>query len=234
MGAEPAWALLSLSMPSCGRALARGIRRAACTRLPRRTASRWSAAIPSRARLSSRSRSLGFVPPAAALKRSGARAGDVVYVSGTPGEAAAGLELLGRGAAGFDSSDPRVRRFLHAEPRLAARAGRCADSPRRPWTFPTDCSATCASCRSERRRRAARPRAPADRRPCSPRTTIARECERFVLHGGDDYELLFTVPAGRVRASMRDRARRRHRSACASGRDRGGPSVQCLRDGRIE
>ena len=42
---------------------------------------------------------LGFVPHTAALRRDGAKPGDLLYVSGTPGVAAAGLELLQSGSA---------------------------------------------------------------------------------------------------------------------------------------
>ena len=117
MGATPAWALLSLSLPepdeawlggfaaglyalaeSCGVALVGGD----TVRGPRVVTIT----------------ALGFVEPGRALLRSGARPGDLVYVSGWPGEAAAGLEALRRGdASGPD--DPLVRRYRFAEPRLA-------------------------------------------------------------------------------------------------------------------
>jgi thiamine-monophosphate kinase len=49
-----------------------------------------------------------------ALLRSGAQAGDTIYVTGTVGDAAAGLELLQRG----ESNDALVQRFLRPTARI--------------------------------------------------------------------------------------------------------------------
>src|SRR5690606_35852155 len=51
------------------------------------------------------------------LRRDGAQPGDLVYVSGMPGEAAAGLELLKHSRGG--DSQHLVQRFLRPTPRLA-------------------------------------------------------------------------------------------------------------------
>ena len=56
----------------------------------------------------------GEVEHGEALLRSGARAGDGIYVTGTLGDAAAGLELLQRG----DEDDVLVQRFLRPTPRI--------------------------------------------------------------------------------------------------------------------
>ena len=56
----------------------------------------------------------GEVEHGEALLRSGARAGDGIYVTGTLGDAAAGLELLQRG----DENDVLVQRFLRPTPRI--------------------------------------------------------------------------------------------------------------------
>jgi thiamine-monophosphate kinase len=140
---------------------------------------------------------LGFVPPAEALRRSGARIGDAVYVSGTPGVAAAGLELLRAGRAGFDSQDPRVRRFLRAEPRLAL--GRAL---RGVATAAMDIS---DGLLGDLRKLAAASGVGAvldlETLPLAgvhAAGTSPAAAERLVLHGGDDYELLFTVPAAAI------------------------------------
>ena len=118
MGAEPAWALLSLSMPRSDERwladFADGLYE---------LAERHGVALVGGDTVSGplvvTIEVLGFVPPAQALRRSGASAGDLIIVSGAPGVAAAGLEELHSGRATFESKDARVRRFLRAEPRLA-------------------------------------------------------------------------------------------------------------------
>jgi thiamine-monophosphate kinase len=142
---------------------------------------------------------LGFVPPAAALRRSGARAGDLLFVSGAPGVAAAGLEELQSGRATLESEDARVRRFLRAEPRLAL--GRALRG------FATAAMDVSDGLLGDLGKLASSSRVGAcidlERLPLAPElaTYPLAERERLVLHGGDDYELLFTLPAehlGRV------------------------------------
>ncbi|MCC7417370.1 MAG: thiamine-phosphate kinase [Acidobacteria bacterium] len=58
---------------------------------------------------------IGTVKRRQALTRAGARAGDDIYVSGTIGAAAAGLQALRRAAAPASSA---VARFLYPEPRV--------------------------------------------------------------------------------------------------------------------
>lgn len=69
---------------------------------------------------------LGTVASGAMLPRTGARAGDLVYVSGTIGDAALGLQLrLGEtappwsGALAAADRDHLLDRYLHPQPRLA-------------------------------------------------------------------------------------------------------------------
>lgn len=56
----------------------------------------------------------GDVEEGGALLRSGARTGDTIFVTGTVGDAAAGLELLGRG----ERDDFLIRRFLRPRARI--------------------------------------------------------------------------------------------------------------------
>jgi thiamine-monophosphate kinase len=137
---------------------------------------------------------LGTVPAGQAIRRSGAAPGDLLYVSGTPGDAAAGLAIL----LSLQADSPAVhdqallQRFLFPEPRvelglqlrgvasacidvsdgLAADAGRLAAA--------SGCQAIIDA--------GALPLSDALRARCSDGQALS-----FALRGGDDYELCFTV-----------------------------------------
>jgi thiamine-monophosphate kinase len=226
MGATPAWALLSLSLPEANEAWLGGFA-AGLYALADRSGLALVGGDTVRGPRVVTITALGFVEPGQALRRSGARPGDLVYVSGWPGEAAAGLEALRRGDA-LGPDDPLVRRCRFAEPRLAlgrdlrGRASAAMDvSDGLLGDLRKLCTSSgvgaqldleCLPVSSELARRHA-----------------AAECERLVLCGGDDYELLFTVPAEQAPAidaelSARHALRR-------IGRIEAAPGVRCVRGG---
>ncbi|HSQ70014.1 MAG TPA: thiamine-phosphate kinase [Steroidobacteraceae bacterium] len=228
MGADPAWALLSLCMPE---ARAEWLQRFATGLLA--LAERYGVALVGgdtvRGPLVLGVTALGVVPPGEALRRSGARPGDELFVSGWPGESAAGLELLQRDS-GSAGTDPLARRFLFPEPRLGL--GRALRGLASAAMDVSDgllgdleklCRASSVSATLE-----------LDQLPVSP-VLAARfppeRAEQFILHGGDDYELLFTLPPGARSAEQLQRLL----GACVVhriGRIGGGRGVSCLRDGR--
>ncbi len=119
----------------------------------------------------------GAVPRGKALRRDGARAGNAIYVSGKLGGSALGL-ATGKGAA--------WRRHLHPEPRLAL--GR----------FVRELGATAAMDLSDGlsidlHRLCAASGISAEITPDLPKFRGATREQ--ALHGGEDYELLFTAPA---------------------------------------
>jgi thiamine-monophosphate kinase len=144
---------------------------------------------------------LGHVPPGEALLRSGARPGDLLFVSGWPGEAAAGLRLqMGDVAtvAGASSGHARLReRFLYPTPRLSlgvalrGLASACIDvsdglaGDALKIAVASGCGVAIE----------------AEKALVSPTlvATLGREqALRAALTGGDDYELCFTLPASRL------------------------------------
>jgi thiamine-monophosphate kinase len=143
---------------------------------------------------------LGQVPAGLALRRSGGRPGDRVFVSGTTGDAAAGLALeRGAGAGGLDGSADPVsdawlrRRFLFPEPRVAlgqalrGLATACIDVSD---GLATDAAKLAASSGCGLRLEAASlPLSSALRSLCTPVQALD-----FALSGGDDYELCFAIP----------------------------------------
>jgi thiamine-monophosphate kinase len=131
------------------------------------------------------------------LTRSGAQPGDLLYVSGTPGDAAAGLAVLQNGTPATPSTAQLQQRFLRPQPRvelgralreIATSAMDISDG------LLTDLDKLCAASRCGAR-------VDVDALPLSAalRASFSREqCRDFALAGGDDYELLFTIPPHRV------------------------------------
>ncbi|HEX6323913.1 MAG TPA: thiamine-phosphate kinase [Vicinamibacterales bacterium] len=211
MGAEPRFALLSLALPmdfplDDFDGLADGVREAAreagiaiaggnLTRSPGPLIVDVTA--------------FGDVHPRKVLRRDGARPGDEVYVTGTIGAGAAGLAWLERHGVPADTHQawPAVRRACR--PASSARAGVAlsraaasraaidlsdglADGIRRVAEA-SGCGMTIDA--------AALPIDPAARAVFE---LLGRDPLRAAIEGGDDYELLFTVPArtrGRFRSA---------------------------------
>ena len=135
---------------------------------------------------------LGSVPKGRMIQRSGAKAGDLVFVSGTIGDAGAGLELL-QGAR----SEPAelIQRYRVPEPRLRlgwalrglASAGLdVSDGLIADLGHIADVSGVAIEVKAE-----LLPLAPALRCHWGAEATVrAAVC-------GDDYELAFTAPASR-------------------------------------
>jgi thiamine-monophosphate kinase len=143
--------------------------------------------------------------PGEAVTRSGARPGDAIFVSGTLGRAAMGLRMFlhrGRRAAerpsGVTGAAPdALRAHLYPQPRLAlgqwlARRRLATAMIDVSDGFSTDLAHLCDAS-------GVGARVSIGRLPTSPMTALAGELglDSFALglHGGEDYELLFTVPA---------------------------------------
>jgi thiamine-monophosphate kinase len=197
MGARPAWALLALTLPEADEAwlgeFARGL-----GELARTHEVALVGGDTTRGPLCISVQLLGYVPSGTALSRSAARAGDVLFVSGTCGDAAAGLAIEQRRLTGPAEARGWLReRFLWPSPRVAlgeqlrgfasacidvsdgllADAGKLASASHvgaeLAWSD-IPLSEPLAALLGERR---------------------ARE---LALTGGDDYELCFAVPAHNI------------------------------------
>jgi thiamine-monophosphate kinase len=139
---------------------------------------------------------LGRVEPARAILRKGARVGDRLFVSGTLGDASLGLRLMEEAESGPDAEFLKRRQWT-PEPRLEL--GRVL--LQNGWVsamidvsdgLSSDLRHLCeASGVGAVVRRSDVPCSEAYRRTCS---AHALDEAMAILHGGEDYELLFTVP----------------------------------------
>lgn len=214
MGAVPAWSLLALTLPAVDEswleefaagfgnlALAHGVALVGgdTTRGP----------------LMLGVQVLGFVPRGQGLRRAGGKPGDLLCVSGTPGDAAAGLALLqqtirrppaGDNAAELNQAAQQLQqRFEFPTPRLALGkafldlATACidiSDGLLGDVGKLAAASACTAILDLERLPRSAALSTLVDGGCVTEQTAL-----RYVLAGGDDYELVFAVPAAK-RASL--------------------------------
>lgn len=141
---------------------------------------------------------LGVVPAAQMLRRSGARVGDLIYVTASLGEAAAGLEILKRNL----ELDPVLKEALcraQLAPRPQLQAGRLL-AQKGLATALIDLSDGVATdlfhiCRAS----GVGARIAAAAAAISPRVQAAapyldRDPLNLALKGGEDYQLLFTSP----------------------------------------
>jgi thiamine-monophosphate kinase len=142
---------------------------------------------------------LGLTPSGSAIRRRGARPGDIVCLSGPVGDAAAGLKLVtGQGSDTPDADRSYlIERFVHPTPRvelgLLLRGIASAAIDVSDGLYADLGKLVTASGVGARLDIETLPLSEPLRRQFDPKT--ARDC---ALAGGDDYELCFTVPAAQM------------------------------------
>ncbi|MEX1086630.1 MAG: thiamine-phosphate kinase [Steroidobacteraceae bacterium] len=194
MGAEPAWALLALTLPSVDEHWLAGFS-AGLDGLARRFGVALVGGDTTRGPLTATVSLAGTVPAGQAILRDGARPGDDLWISGTPGDAAAGLAVFqGRLPAQGRARDALLRRYQLPEARVALGmalrgiATACIDvSDGLAADLAKLCAASGVGADVESRE------LPLSAGLCSVAALDARLT--FALGGGDDYELLFTAAA---------------------------------------
>ena len=142
---------------------------------------------------------VGEVRSGRALLRSGARPGDIIYVSGRLGEAELGLRRL-RSMRRIAKGDDRLRKHLYPEPRISlgrwlSRYGMAKSMMDLSDGLSTDLTRLCAASGVGARVDAAR--IPVVRDPNRSKLGKIDPLD-LALHRGDDYELLFTVRRGKA------------------------------------
>jgi len=227
MGADPGWALLSLTLP--------------------RAEEQWLAEFATGFGLLAREYGValvggnlsggpltvtvmltGQVQAGAALRRSGGRAGDELWISGTLGDAAQGLALLRAPASGRSGAeaDWLRERFSYPTPRVALGQGlrglasACIDLSDGLWTdLPR--LAAASGCGVELQ---------VEDLPLAPalRSLAGQDAWWRALVGGEDYELCFSAaPAAAPR--LQDLARQLAVPIARCGRLRAAPGVELRR-----
>jgi len=151
----------------------------------------------------------GRVPADQMLQRAGAGIGDLIFVTGPLGEAAAGLEILRQGL----DLPPHLKEALteaHLRPRPHLRAGRLLAQEGLATALIDTSDGIATDLYHICQAGGVGARLPADAVPVSPRVTAAaphlgRDPQELALFGGEDYLLLFTCRsevAGRLPASF--------------------------------
>jgi thiamine-monophosphate kinase len=152
---------------------------------------------------------LGEVSRGRALSRSGARPGDLIYVTGKLGRAELGLELVRRNLARRAGLQDSLQQHLY--PRIPVKLGEWLARNQIATAMmdisdglSTDLERLCSASRVGAR-------IETDRLPCvAVPANLFREAARpkfsalqLALHGGDDYGLVFTVPPQRTKRLQR-------------------------------
>ncbi len=209
MGATPAWALLALTMPRADAAFVQDFADG-FAQLAQRHRVALVGGDTTSGPLSISVAVHGFVPPGMALPRTGAQVGDVVLVTGTLGDAIAGLYALRDPP---HDEPPRaalratlIERLTRPVPRVAAGialrglASACIDiSDGLLVDLGHICVASGVGAELDA--------------PLLPRSPALRELHgeaqslEFALGGGDNYELCFTVPPAQLEQALADLGR---------------------------
>jgi thiamine-monophosphate kinase len=198
MGAKPAWALLALTLPRVDEAwlegFARGFRAIAQEHDVAlvggdTTAGGFCVSV----------QVLGHVPRGAALLRSGGKPGDAVFVSGTPGDSAAGFAISQNrlNVPDAEARDYLLNRFLYPTPRVALGL--------RLRDYASACIDVSDGLLGDAGKMAAASQCGVEiafeQLPLSPALVTAlgdEEARRLALTGGEDFELCFCVPQQNV------------------------------------
>ena len=231
MGARPAWALLALTLPQVHEPWLAEFA-AGFDALARAHEVQLVGGDTTRGPLCITVQLMGFAPRGTALKRSGGGPGDALFVSGTPGDAAAGLALVqGRLRAPADSQHYLRARFEMPSPRVAlgerlrefasacidVSDGLLADAAKLAHASGTGVEIQYAAL------------------PVSAALVQAAGAERareFALTGGDDYELCFSVAEKNLAAFTQELPPQRWEYQ-RIGALRAAPGAAVLRDGSV-
>jgi len=192
MGAEPAWISLSLSLPEVDETwldeFAAGL-----YELTQYYSVELIGGDTVKGPMALTITAQGFIPPGSELTRSNAKPGDWVYVTGTLGDAGAGLDILKNALnVSGEAKDVLINRHYFPTPRVAV-----GTAIRRIATSCIDISdGLLSDLKHILKASECGAKIHVDRLPLSRALTSAVSPEQaieYALSAGDDYELIFTV-----------------------------------------
>ncbi len=194
MGAEPAWLTLALTLPEADEDWLEAISDSLFVQLNYYDM-QLIGGDTTRGPLSMTLGIHGYVPTGRALKRSGAKHGDWIYVTGTPGDSAAGLAILQDRLQVEDDADADYLLARHLRPLPRVLQGQALRDLANAAIDLSDGLISdlghilkASSCGA---------RVDLDAMPFSDamlRQVEPEQALRWALSGGEDYELCFTVP----------------------------------------
>ncbi|HHG8773483.1 TPA: thiamine-phosphate kinase [Raoultella planticola] len=194
MGAEPAWLTLALTLPEADEAWLESFSDSLFMQLNYYDM-QLIGGDTTRGPLSMTLGIHGFVPPGRALKRSGAKPGDWIYVTGTPGDSAAGLAILQDRLAVESAADADYLLARHLRPLPRVLQGQALRDLASSAIDLSD--GLIADLGHILKASGCGARIDLDAMPLSDallRQVAPEQALRWALAGGEDYELCFTVP----------------------------------------
>ena len=231
MGATPAWATLALSMPSVD---VEWLQEFSAGLLDLADAHRVAlvGGDTTRGPLTVSVQIMGYLPQHSALLRGGAQAGDFIVVTGTLGDAAAGLQYSTSPAlnpSDKDAVQSLIARFEYPTPRVAmgiAARGIASAAMDLSDGLAGDLPKLAQAC-------GLGAVVNVDQLPLSPALRAAASLQQardWALGGGEDYELLFTVAPPRY-VALHSAAQRLNLTLSIIGEMRAAAGVSWLLDG---
>lgn len=230
MGADPAWATLALTLPQADSAWLQGFA-AGFADLAAEHGVTLVGGDTTSGPLTISVQIMGTVPCGSALRRDTARAGDLLAVTGTLGDAGAGLAIA-TGRLVVDASDVSaalLRRFEYPTPRVSfGRSARGIASAAMDLSdglagdLPKLASASGLQARVH-----------VEQLPLSSALCAAvdkRRAREWALSAGDDYELLLAVPSSRW-SDLKAHAAQLNLTLCIIGELCPGNGIEWLHDG---
>ncbi|MFK3705174.1 thiamine-phosphate kinase [Raoultella sp. BIGb0138] len=194
MGAEPAWLTLALTLPEADEAWLESFSDSLFMQLNYYDM-QLIGGDTTRGPLSMTLGIHGFVPPGRALKRSGAKPGDWIYVTGTPGDSAAGLAILQDRLVVESAADADYLLARHLRPLPRVLQGQALRDLASSAIDLSD--GLIADLGHILKASGCGARIDLDALPLSDallRQVAPEQALRWALAGGEDYELCFTVP----------------------------------------